>query len=124
LFQGRHGKNVFSKSKENSIYTVIEGDILVRKYSDEIQSAAVKQQKKMWPNAQIPYKISSDYSTVYFIFVNFICFNNFIYIYLDSEEIKKIIDNIDDFHARTCIRFTPYNGEEDYIYITKGNEFE
>ncbi|MCL4139353.1 UNVERIFIED_CONTAM: hypothetical protein GTU68_042111 [Idotea baltica] len=62
-------------------------------------NAIIDDQSK-WPNAVIPYAISSEYET---------------------NERAVIAKAMGAFHAHTCIRFTPHNNEEDYIFIKKGN---
>ncbi|KAB7505075.1 Zinc metalloproteinase nas-6, partial [Armadillidium nasatum] len=61
---------------------------------------AIKEEEKKWNNGIIPYEISRSY---------------------DGNERAQIAKAIAEIHQETCIKFKARQGENDYIYITKGN---
>ncbi|KAL7633441.1 UNVERIFIED_CONTAM: hypothetical protein RMT77_016312 [Armadillidium vulgare] len=61
---------------------------------------AIKEEEKKWNNGIIPYEIARSY---------------------DGNERAQIAKAIAQIHQETCIKFKARQGENDYIYITKGN---
>lgn len=43
---------------------------------------------------------------------------------IEDKETKLILDAMEDFHNRTCIRFKPKKDEDDYILIQPGNGYD
>ncbi|XP_069993615.1 zinc metalloproteinase nas-4 isoform X2 [Penaeus vannamei] len=68
-------------------------------HSDRGRNAIISKDRR-WPNAVIPYVISSSYS---------------------KSERSTIAAAMAEFHRSTCIRFVPRNAEKDYIHILKGD---
>ncbi|XP_042885314.1 hatching enzyme 1.2-like [Penaeus japonicus] len=86
-----------------------QGDIVLHSQEELIQMTmphnpsgrnAIISKDRRWPNAVIPYVISSSYS---------------------KSERSTIAAAMAEFHRSTCIRFVPRNTEKDYIHILKGD---
>ncbi|XP_041972189.1 zinc metalloproteinase nas-13-like [Aricia agestis] len=73
-----------------------EGDILIPLRGKN----GIRVESLQWPNGHIPYKIGGRFS---------------------SAQREIIMKAIADYHRLTCLRFVPYNGQQDYIVITGEN---
>jgi len=65
-----------------------------------INRNAIKDSWRRWPDATIPYVISSEFS---------------------QHERSVIAKAMQEYHQRTCIRFRPRTSEKAYIHIMKGS---
>ncbi|XP_045583756.1 zinc metalloproteinase nas-4 [Procambarus clarkii] len=79
-------------TSEDHLYQIILGD-------PKDQLSAVRNPQKMWPEAQIPYVISSAFS---------------------SWERSVIAGAVAEFHKKTCIRFVERVTQADYVHILRG----
>ncbi|XP_047482458.1 zinc metalloproteinase nas-15-like [Penaeus chinensis] len=88
---------------------MFQGDIVLHTEEELIQMTmphlagarnAIISEDRRWPNAVIPYVISSSYS---------------------KSERSTIAAAMAEFHRSTCIRFVPRNSEKDYIHILRGD---
>lgn len=77
----------------------LEGDILMPQNSVILKNG-IPSKSFRWPNGEVPFEIAGDFS---------------------ESELEVIAFAIDEYHARTCIRFVPHTTETDYIAIEKGN---
>ncbi|XP_049879665.1 zinc metalloproteinase nas-7-like [Pectinophora gossypiella] len=92
-----------SKWSENSLMNpeemgeYAEGDILMPEVSTR---NGVRGDTARWPNGIIPYVIEG---------------------YFNQQQRDMIMKAIADYHRLTCLRFVPYNGQQDYLTIRSGN---
>ena len=98
-----------------------EGDIILNDV-DDTQSAAIVGNNYRWPEAQIPYLISLDFSII--VHYQFTCAGEYNDLFLIGEAEKRVIidEAMNEFHKNTCIRFIPKkwtNPEETFISIKK-----
>ena len=81
---------------------LFEGDIDLRSValkSDGLYRNAIRDPAKKWPNAKIPYVISSKFG---------------------SKERSVIARAMKTYHQKTCIRFLPRTSQAAYIHLVKG----
>jgi len=77
-----------------------EGDISLFGQEDpQTQNVAVRGQSKRWPRGQVPYYISSEFS---------------------SYERAVIAKAFQQYKKNTCIRFIPRTNQRNYVHIVKG----
>ena len=76
---------------------------------------------RRWPKAQIPYVISTNYSTIHQSTIHR-PFINSLSIKIAEAERKVIGSAINEYHKKTCIRFVARRNETDYVIITKTGE--
>jgi len=73
---------------------LLEGDIMVEAETDTISNRnGILSESKYWPNATVPY----------FFRPTFI-----------DEDVNRILDAMQEFHNKTCIRFRPYKKGDRY----------
>ncbi|XP_037810011.1 zinc metalloproteinase nas-1-like [Lucilia sericata] len=77
----------------------LEGDILMPQNAITLKNGITSKTSR-WPNAEVPFEIAGDFT---------------------KEELDLIAFAIDEYHAKTCIRFIPRTSEYDYISIVRGN---
>ncbi|XP_071959068.1 uncharacterized protein [Antedon mediterranea] len=78
---------------------LIEGDIYVPQLKSRARRNAVREQRKLWPGAVVPYVLDSDKFTI--------------------DERKLIVNAMERYHETTCIQFRPRTNEKDYILISR-----
>lgn len=77
----------------------VEGDILMPKRLLLLKNG-INSKTSRWPDGEVPFEIAGDFS---------------------KDELDMIASAIDEYHAKTCIRFIPRTTETDYISIVRGN---
>ncbi|XP_071845082.1 zinc metalloproteinase nas-15-like [Apostichopus japonicus] len=75
---------------------LIEGDIKVDYNVSQVAQNAVRNRNVRWPGGVVPYFIDRSF---------------------DAGARQRIIAAINRYHQTTCIRFTPWNGQRDYVHI-------
>lgn len=93
-----HKENETSVNPEE-LGSYLEGDILVPQkpvmLKNGLRSIAFR-----WPNAEIPFKISD---------------------YFEKHDLEVIALAMNEYHAKTCVRFKHHTNELDYISFLRGN---
>ncbi|XP_065372111.1 zinc metalloproteinase nas-4-like [Calliphora vicina] len=77
----------------------LEGDILMPQSSFILKNGLTSKTSR-WPDGEVPFEIAGAFT---------------------KEELDIIAFAIDEYHAKTCIRFIPRTMESDYISIVRGN---
>jgi len=85
---------------EGDIVNVTSIDINELLMSSNNARNAIRNKRQLWPNGKVPYVISSQYS---------------------KRERGVIASAIEEYHAKTCIKFVPRTNQRDYIHIVKGS---
>ncbi|PIK56730.1 putative zinc metalloproteinase nas-13-like [Apostichopus japonicus] len=75
---------------------LIEGDIKVDYNVSQVAQNAVRNRNVRWPGGVVPYFIDRSF---------------------DAGARQRILAAINRYHQTTCIRFTPWNGQRDYVHI-------
>ncbi|XP_034827814.1 hatching enzyme 1.2-like [Maniola hyperantus] len=70
-----------------------EGDILMPQFARN----GVREQTSRWEDGIVPYRIDGAFT---------------------KDQRDMIMRAIADYHRLTCLRFVPYNGQKDYIFVT------